>query len=146
MFSLGGAVMLLLAGCSATPSTRAEPVDCTADKCVSLTFDGIPLNDTGNYAIYTNQQLDPELIERASVNTGSTDVDSPTASATGGTINYVTRRPAQEFGGWIQGSLGDFNYRRAFGFFNTGFGQIYVSPAGEQVFLIPNAFAMADHN
>src|SRR3989344_927673 len=36
---------------------------------VSLTFDGIPLNDTGNYATYTNQQLDPELIERASLNT-----------------------------------------------------------------------------
>lgn len=87
---------------------------------VSLTFDGIPLNDTGNYATYTNQQLDPELIERASVNTGSTDVDSPTASATGGTINYVTRRPAQEFGGWIQGSLGDFNYRRVMALLDTG--------------------------
>lgn len=87
---------------------------------VSLTFDGIPLNDTGNYATYTNQQLDPELIERASVNTGSTDVDSPTASATGGTINYVTRRPAQEFGGWIQGSLGDFNYRRIMALVDTG--------------------------
>lgn len=87
---------------------------------VSLTFDGIPLNDTGNYATYTNQQLDPELIERASVNTGSTDVDSPTASATGGTINYVTRRPANDFGGWIQGSLGDFNYRRIMGLVDTG--------------------------
>ena len=87
---------------------------------VSLTFDGIPLNDTGNYATYTNQQLDPELIERASVNTGSTDVDSPTASATGGTINYVTRRPAADFGGWVQGSLGDFNYRRIMGLVDTG--------------------------
>ena len=87
---------------------------------VSLTFDGIPLNDTGNYATYTNQQLDPELMERASVNTGSTDVDSPTASATGGTINYVTRRPAQEFGGWVQGSLGDFNYRRVMALLDTG--------------------------
>ena len=27
---------------------------------ISLTFDGVPLNDTGNYAIYSNQQLDPE--------------------------------------------------------------------------------------
>lgn len=87
---------------------------------VSLTFDGIPLNDTGNYASYTNQQLDPELIERASVNTGSTDVDSPTASATGGTINYVTRRPAKDLGGWIQGSLGDFNMRRIMGLVDTG--------------------------
>ena len=51
MFSLGGAVMLLLAGCSATPSTRAEPVDCTADKCVSLTFDDGP-------GPYTDRLLD----------------------------------------------------------------------------------------
>jgi iron complex outermembrane receptor protein len=87
---------------------------------VSLTFDGIPLNDTGNYSSYTNQQMDPELIERASVNTGSTDVDSPTASATGGTINYQTLRPTADMGGWLQGSLGDFNYRRVMGLFNTG--------------------------
>lgn len=87
---------------------------------VSLTFDGIPLNDTGNYATYTNQQLDPELIERASVNTGTTDVDSPTASATGGTINYVTRRPAREFGGWGQASFGDFDYRRFMFLMDTG--------------------------
>ncbi|RZJ46422.1 MAG: TonB-dependent receptor [Brevundimonas sp.] len=87
---------------------------------VSLTFDGIPLNDTGNYSSYTNQQLDPELIERASVNTGSTDVDSPTAAATGGTINYVTLRPTSDMSGWIQASLGDFNYRRFMGLFNTG--------------------------
>ena len=51
---------------------------------VSLTFDGIPLNDTGNYAIFTNQQIDPELIEAVDVNLGTTDVDSPTASADGG--------------------------------------------------------------
>jgi iron complex outermembrane receptor protein len=87
---------------------------------VSLTFDGIPLNDTGNYATYTNQQLDPELIERASVNTGTTDVDSPTASATGGTVNYVTRRPASEFGGWGQASFGDFDYQRFMFLIDTG--------------------------
>ena len=87
---------------------------------VSLTFDGIPLNDTGNYSAYSNQQIDSELIERASVNTGSTDVDSPTASATGGTINYQTLRPTADMGGWLQGSLGDFNYRRVMGLFNTG--------------------------
>lgn len=87
---------------------------------VSLTFDGIPLNDTGNYATYTNQQLDPELIETASVNTGTTDVDSPTASATGGTINYRTRRPASTPGGFGQVSLGDFNYQRLMFLVDTG--------------------------
>ena len=87
---------------------------------ISLTFDGIPLNDTGNYAIYTNQQLDGELISRASVNMGTTDVDSPTASATGGTINYTSLKPGSELGGRVVGSLGEFGYGRLFGLFETG--------------------------
>jgi iron complex outermembrane receptor protein len=87
---------------------------------VSLTFDGIPLNDTGNYASYTNQQVDPELIERASVNTGTTDVDSPTASATGGTINYTTARPLSVPGLELNTSMGEFNYNRVFARVDTG--------------------------
>ena len=74
---------------------------------VSATFDGIPLNDTGNYALYTNQMLDPELISRATVNTGATDVDSPTASATGGSVNYVTKRPEDEASISTVFSIGD---------------------------------------
>ena len=35
---------------------------------ISLTLDGMPLNDTGNYAVYTNQMIDPEVIDRVSVN------------------------------------------------------------------------------
>jgi len=65
---------------------------------VSLTFDGVPLNDSGNYAIYSNQQIDPELIEQVNVNLGITDVDSPTASAAGGTVNLRTKRPDRDFG------------------------------------------------
>jgi iron complex outermembrane receptor protein len=87
---------------------------------ISLTFDGIPLNDTGNYAIYTNQQLDPELVERASVSIGTTDVDSPTASAVGGTINYVSRKPAADMGAMFNATVGSFNYRRVFGLVDTG--------------------------
>jgi len=87
---------------------------------VSLTFDGIPLNDTGNYAIYTNQQIDPELIEAIDVNLGTTDVDSPTASAVGGTINSRTRRPGKEEGGMISIAAGEYNYRRYFGMYETG--------------------------
>ncbi|MFJ6022964.1 TonB-dependent receptor [Brevundimonas sp. NPDC092305] len=87
---------------------------------VSITFDGMPTNDTGNYAAYTNQQLDSELIQRASVNQGTTDVDSPTASATGGTINYLSVRPLEEMGAQFVGSLGEFNFKRAFARFDTG--------------------------
>ncbi len=97
---------------------------------VSLTFDGVPLNDSGNYAIFSNQLLDPELIMRATVNMGTTDVDSPTASATGGTVNFITRRPNDDFGIMLEGGLGDFDYRRLFGSLDTG----HVGPFGTTAF------------
>jgi iron complex outermembrane receptor protein len=90
---------------------------------ISETFDGIPLNDTGNYAIFSNQMLDPEIIEQVNVSLGSTDVDSPTASATGSTVNFRTRRPFETFAARIQGSYGDFDggdFFRVFGVVDTG--------------------------
>ncbi|HYU95500.1 MAG TPA: TonB-dependent receptor [Sphingomicrobium sp.] len=87
---------------------------------ISLTFDGIQLNDSGNYAIFSNQQIDPELIEQVNVNLGSTDVDSPTASAVGGTVNYRTMTPTKDFGVRINAGFGDWNYWRLFGMVNTG--------------------------
>jgi len=97
---------------------------------ISLTFDGIPLNDTGNYAIYSNQQLDGELISRANVNMGTTESDSPTASATGGTVNYVTRVPTEDFGLTVRPSFGDDNYWRLFLMLDTG----EFTPAGTRAF------------
>ena len=87
---------------------------------VSATFDGIPLNDSGNYAIYTNQQLDPELIDQVNVNFGSTDVDSPTASAAGGTVNYRSAIPTDEMHVIGVFSHGTFDRNRVFGMLNTG--------------------------
>lgn len=87
---------------------------------ISETFDGIPLNDTGNYALYSNQMLDPELIDTVSVNLGTTDVDSPTASATGSTVNYRSRNPTEDFHVRMQGSVGSFNFQRIFGVIDTG--------------------------
>lgn len=87
---------------------------------ISQTFDGVPLNDSGNYAIYSNQQLDPELIEQVNVNLGTTDIDSPTAGATGSTVNYRTRLPGQDFGVKLSGSVGDFDFFRIFGMVDTG--------------------------
>jgi len=87
---------------------------------ISLTVDGVPLNDSGNYAIFSNQQFDPEIIGEVSVNLGTTDVDSPTASAAGGTVNYRTIVPSQELGAMLSASVGQFNFRRVFAMFETG--------------------------
>ncbi|RXZ64213.1 TonB-dependent receptor [Pelagerythrobacter rhizovicinus] len=96
---------------------------------ISQTVDGIPLNDSGNYALYTNQQLDPETLESVTVSLGSTDVDSPTASAVGGTINIRTLIPRDEFGAMVSASYGDIvargdpgsrPFHRIFGMIHTG--------------------------
>ena len=104
---------------------------------VSLTMDGVQLNDAGNYAIYTNQQLDPELIQSATVITGATDVDSMTASASGGTISYTTRKTSDKFGVEATISTGSFNYNRQFLMLNTG----SIGPFGTQAW-----FAASNQN
>jgi len=87
---------------------------------VSVTFDGVPLNDSGNYAIFSNQLLDPELIEQVNVNLGATDVDSPTASAAGGTVNFRSITPSDKMGFLADASYGSFDFRRVFGMVQTG--------------------------
>ena len=87
---------------------------------VSLTFDGVPLNDSGNYAIFSNQQVDPEIIDQVNVNLGTTDVDSPTASAAGGTVNLLTKRPDHNFGVMMSGSAGQYDFMRVFAKIETG--------------------------
>jgi len=96
---------------------------------ISQTVDGIPLNDSGNYALYTNQQQDPETLDSVTVALGSTDVDSPTASAVGGTINIRTRVPTDQRGALFSASYGDIiargdpgsrPYHRVFGMIDTG--------------------------
>jgi iron complex outermembrane receptor protein len=87
---------------------------------VALLFDGLPLNDTGNYAIFSNQQMDQEIIDQVSVNLGTTDVDSPTPSAAGGVVSYRTILPTNEPSALIKGSLGSFDYGRVFGIVQSG--------------------------
>ena len=87
---------------------------------ISLTWDGMPLNDSGNYAIYSNQQIDPEIAAEVNVSLGSTDVDSPTASATGSTVNYRTIVPSQDLGAMLSASIGEYDFYRVFGMIQTG--------------------------
>ncbi len=99
------------------------------DERISQTVDGVQLNDSGGYALYTNQNIDPELIEQVNVNLGTTDVDSPTANAVGSTVNIRTLTPSDDFGimtsftyGNIvaDGSNWERPYSRLFGMVNTG--------------------------
>ena len=98
---------------------------------VALLQDGVALNDSGNYAIYPNQQLEPDLIEKATVNLGTTDVDSPTAAAAGGTINYITRRASSEFGVRAEVGFGSDDFQRYYGTIESG----AVGPFGTKMWV-----------
>lgn len=87
---------------------------------LSFTVDGTPLNDTGNYAIYPAEYSVAESIERVVVNTGQTEVDSPTASSIGGTVNLITKLPTVAPEATVSGSVGRFDFQRIYGEVNTG--------------------------
>ena len=87
---------------------------------ISFTWDGMPLNDTGNYAIFTNQIVDPELVDNVIVNQGTTDVDTPTASAVGGVIGITTTKPTDNFAVLTDLSYGSFDEKRGFVRLDTG--------------------------
>jgi iron complex outermembrane recepter protein len=87
---------------------------------ISFTWDGMPLNDTGNYAIYTNQVVDPELVDSVTVNQGTTDVDTPTASAVGGVIGITTAKPTDNLAALADLTYGSFDKERAFVRLDTG--------------------------
>jgi len=87
---------------------------------VAFILDGAPLNDTGNYAIFPGEYMIGELIDHITVNIGSSDVDSPSASALGATINVTTKKPSDTPGGEIKLSTGSYSYGRAFAEYDTG--------------------------
>jgi len=87
---------------------------------VSVAIDGLQINDSGNYAVYTNQMIDSELLCTASVSTGATDVDSMSSSATGGTVNVSSCNPNEKLGGTVKVAVGEENHRYGFLKFDTG--------------------------
>ena len=67
---------------------------------ISFTWDGMPLNDTGNYSIFTNQIMDSEIIATASVNQGTTDVDEvPPRRPPRGVVSIADQQPPRATNG-----------------------------------------------
>ena len=93
---------------------------------VSITVDGTPVNDTGNYAMYPGEYLVMEAVDHITVNMGQTEVDSPTASALGGTVNVIAKKPPVEAGGMVDAQVGSYNFERVYAELDTG----AVGPTG----------------
>ena len=87
---------------------------------VSFTLDGTPLNDTGNYAIYPGEYTPSEVIDHVTVNIGQTEIDSPSASAMGGTVNIVGKTPPTTFSAYGSAAGGSYDYKRGYAEIDTG--------------------------
>ena len=87
---------------------------------VAITIDGAPVNDTGNYTGYLGEYLIAEATDHIEVNLGATDVDSPSAAATAGTINIVSRLPSVTPGVLAQYSAGSYNLQREYAQIDSG--------------------------
>jgi iron complex outermembrane receptor protein len=101
---------------------------------VSVTIDGTPVNDTGNYATFPGEYLTTEVTDRVTVNIGQTEVDSPSASAIGGTMNIVTKTPPREMGFIGSAAGGSYAYYRGYGEVDTG----EIGPWGTRAFFSAN--------
>jgi iron complex outermembrane receptor protein len=101
---------------------------------LSTTIDGSPVNDTGNYAIYPGEYIVPELTDHITVNMGATSVDSPTASAVGGTVDVVTKLPTKDPELIVQPSVGSYDFQRYYVEGDTG----SVGPWGTRIYLAGN--------
>lgn len=60
---------------------------------LGFTVNGVPVNDSGNYAVYPQEYVDQENVCTQSVTQGSPDVQSPHSGATGGNISINTCDP-----------------------------------------------------
>ncbi|WP_268594326.1 TonB-dependent receptor plug domain-containing protein, partial [Escherichia coli] len=87
---------------------------------IGLSMDGIPINDSGNYAVYPNLLGDAENLEEVFVTQGSSEADGPHIGSSGGNIGLVTRRPAKDFGGFVKQTLGSNSLSKTFARLETG--------------------------
>ncbi|MBV8658323.1 MAG: TonB-dependent receptor [Burkholderiales bacterium] len=60
---------------------------------LGFTIDGVPVNDSGSFAVYPQEYVDNENMCDVFVTQGSTDTDAPHVGATGGNIGIVTCDP-----------------------------------------------------
>lgn len=87
---------------------------------IGLTIEGMPVNDSGNYALFPQEYVDAENIQQVSIAQGSPDLDSPHVGATGGVINIYMRDPAKTAGGLVNLSYGTHHGQRVFARVETG--------------------------
>jgi iron complex outermembrane receptor protein len=87
---------------------------------IGFTIAGVPVNDSGNYAIYPSEYVDQENLREIDVTQGAPDVDQPQGGAVGGSVQMLMQDPTDQFRIKLVQSLGQLDYFKSFGRVDTG--------------------------
>ena len=87
---------------------------------IGATINGVPVNDSGNFAVYPQEYVDQENTCSQTVTQGSTDVDSPQVGASGGNFNIVTCRPENVKRVRMMQTIGQLAMHKTFVRYDTG--------------------------
>jgi iron complex outermembrane receptor protein len=87
---------------------------------IGATINGVPVNDSGNFAVYPQEYVDQENTCAQFVTQGSTDVDSPQVGATGGNFGITTCAPEKKQRVRVMQTFGQLDMRKTFVRYDTG--------------------------
>lgn len=87
---------------------------------MGFTINGVPVNDSGNFAVYPQEYADQENLCTQTISQGNPDVESPHAGATGGNVGITSCDPenAQRFR--VAQGFGELSMKRTFVRYDTG--------------------------
>jgi iron complex outermembrane receptor protein len=88
---------------------------------IGVTIDDMPLNDSGNFALYPHEYADVENLESITVERGVVSKRNPFYVEIGGAIRIRTRPPANKFGITLSEKYGSFNFKKHFIRLDTGY-------------------------
>jgi iron complex outermembrane receptor protein len=81
---------------------------------MGFTIEGVPVNDSGNYAVYPQEYVDSENLANIFLSQGSVDLTAPHVGASGGNIGISMIDPSDKAGGYVAQSYGTNNEHRSF--------------------------------
>jgi iron complex outermembrane receptor protein len=92
---------------------------------IGVELDGMPLNDTGNFAIYPHEYADSGNLYSIALTRGSTNIAEPFYSDIGGSVQLKTKLPKRKFSAQIDQRTGTYGFYKGFyrvdsGEFSTG--------------------------
>jgi iron complex outermembrane receptor protein len=87
---------------------------------IGATINGVPVNDSGSFAVYPQEYVDQENTCSETVTQGSTDVDSPQVGATGGNFGITTCNPEDKQRVRVMQTLGQLNLTKTYIRFDSG--------------------------